>query len=275
VAEGLLRRARWDVRAFLMLAGMWTRVSWSYRTSFAVLTFASLVTTFLDFAAILVMFANVPALGGFGLAEIAFLYGTTSVSAGLADLVVGNVERLGQRIRLGSFDAMMVRPVGVLAQVCADQFAMRRLGRVIQGAAVLGWALAVVDVDWSVVRLVVLASMLVCGALIFTAFFVLGASFQFVSIDGSEVANAFTYGGHTLVQYPLTIYPRHLVTVLTFVLPVAFVNWYPALFVLGRPDPFGLPGWLRFASPLVALLLCALAGLAWRTGVRHYRSTGS
>lgn len=275
MADGLLRRAGWDVRAFLMLAGMWTRVSWSYRTSFAVLTFASLVTTFLDFAAILVMFANVPALGGFGLGEIAFLYGATSVSAGLADLVVGNVERLGQRIRLGSFDAMMVRPVGVLAQVCADQFALRRLGRVIQGVLVLGWALSVVEVDWSVVRLVVLASMLVFGALIFAAFFVLGASFQFVSIDGSEVANAFTYGGNTLVQYPLTIYPRHLVTVLTFMLPVAFVNWYPALFVLGRPDPFGLPGWLRFVSPLVALLLCGLAALAWRTGVRHYRSTGS
>ena len=141
--------------------------------------------------------------------------------------------------------------------------------------AVLGWSMAVVDVDWSAVRLVVLASMLVFGALIFTALFVLGASFQFVSIDGSEVANAFTYGGNTLVQYPLTIYPRHLVTVLTFVLPVAFVNWYPALFVLGRPDPFGLPGWLRFASPLVAMVVCALAAVAWRTGVRHYRSTGS
>jgi ABC-2 type transport system permease protein len=258
-----------------MLAGMWVRVSWSYRTSFLVLLLASLVTTFLDFAAILVMFANVRALGGFGLPEIAFLYGATAVSAGVADLVVGNVERLGQRIRLGSFDAMMVRPAGVLAQVCADQFALRRLGRVVQGVGVLGWALAVVDVDWSAARLAVLASMLVCGALIFVAFFVLGASFQFVSIDGSEVANAFTYGGHTLVQYPLTIYPARLVKVLTFALPVAFVNWYPALFVLGRPDPFGLPGWLQLASPVAAVVLCALAGAAWRTGVRRYRSTGS
>jgi ABC-2 type transport system permease protein len=45
--------------------------------------------------------------------------------------------------------------------------------------------------------------------------------------------------------------------------------------MLGRPDPLGTPGWLRWCSPLTALLVAAVAGLFWRTGVRHYRSTGS
>ena len=58
--------------------------------------------------------------------------------------------------------------------------------------------------------------------------------------------------------------------------PVAFVNWYPCLYLLGRDDPFGLPG-------LAAVLLArsppcsrrCLAMLVWRTGVRHYTSTGA
>ncbi len=62
---------------------------------------------------------------------------------------------------------------------------------------------------------------------------------------------------------------------LTFVIPVAFVNWYPALFILGRRDPFGLPSWVQFASPLAAVITLAAALLVWRTGVRHYSSTGS
>ncbi len=103
----------------------------------------------------------------------------------------------------------------------------------------------------------------------------LGASFQFVATDGSEVANAFTYGGDAMTQYPLTIYPVQVVKALTFVVPVAFVNWYPALYVLDRPDPFGLPTWLRFGSPVAALVVCTLAAVAWRGGVRRYRSTGS
>jgi ABC-2 type transport system permease protein len=170
---------------------------------------------------------------------------------------------------------MMVRPVGVFAQMCADEFAFRRVGRIAQGAAVLAWSLSAVDVDWGPARLAMLGSMLVCGAAIFLGLFVLGATFQFVSGDASEVANAFTYGGNTMTQYPLTIYPTEVVKALTFLVPVAFVNWYPALFILDVPDPFGLPDWLRFASPVAALVLCTLAALAWRTGVRHYRSTGS
>ena len=268
-------RIAWDLRAFTILAGMWVRVGWSYRTSFVVLTVSSLVITGVDFVAIVIMFANVDALGGFGLGQIGFLYGATAVCLGLADLAVGNVERLGRRVRLGTFDAMMVRPVGVFAQMCADEFAFRRVGRIAQGAAVLAWSLSVVDIDWGPARLAMLVSMLVCGAAIFLGLFVLGATFQFVSGDASEVANAFTYGGNTMTQYPLTIYPTEVVKALTFLVPVAFVNWYPALFILDVPDPFGLPDWLRFAAPVAALVLCTLSALAWRTGVRHYRSTGS
>ena len=117
--------------------------------------------------------------------------------------------------------------------------------------------------------------MVVSGSLIFGALFVLGATFQFVSNDASEVANAFTYGGNTMTQYPLTIYPTEVVKTLTFLVPVGFVNWYPALFILGIPDPFGLPSALQFAGPVAALVLGVLAAVAWRNGVRHYRSTGS
>ena len=263
------RSTRWgaDLRAFTILATMWVRVSWTYRTSF--------VITGVDFVAILVMFGNVDALGGFGLGQIAFLYGATALCLGIGDLVIGNVERLGRHVRLGTFDAMMVRPVGVFAQVCANEFALRRLGRVAQGTAILLWSLTVVDITWDPARVAMLGSLVVCGTAIFVGLFVLGAAFQFVSSDASEVANAFTYGGNTMTQYPLTIYPTEVVKALTFLVPVAFVNWYPALFILDVPDPFGLPGWLRFAAPVAAVVVCSLAALAWRAGVRRYRSTGS
>jgi len=53
------------------------------------------------------------------------------------------------------------------------------------------------------------------------------------------------------------------------------VSYFPALHVLGRPDPLGLPAWLQLASPLVAVAFLSVAGIAWRFGVAHYQSTGS
>jgi len=58
-------------------------------------------------------------------------------------------------------------------------------------------------------------------------------------------------------------------------LPLGFVSYYPALFLLDRPDPLGLPDWTRLLSPIAALALGACAYFGWCIGVRHYQSTGS
>ncbi|MDQ3628878.1 MAG: ABC transporter permease [Actinomycetota bacterium] len=260
---------------FAVIAGAWVRSGLTYRTSFVVMTLAGMVLTFLDFVIILVMFSHLDALGGFTLAQIAVLYGMSGLAIGVADLLLGNAETLGQRVRDGSLDQMLIRPVPTLVQVAADRFALRRLGRVVQATAVLGWGLASAPVDWSPLRVLVLVAAAVSGALIFASVFVMGGAFQVFAGDASEVANAFTYGGNTLTQYPLTIYPLEVVRAVTFVVPLAFVNWYPALYVLGVDDPFALPAVFQVASPVVAALFVGVAALTWRGALRHYRSTGS
>ncbi len=268
-------RAGEALRAYRLIAGMWIRSSMTYRTSFAITVLGNLVVTGLDFVAILLMFSQVDALGGWSLPEVAFLYGLSATAFGLADLTFGSMDVLGGRMRDGSFDILLVRPAPVLAQVAADRFALRRLGRITQGALVLGWALLTVDVDWTAAKVLLVPMMLVSGGVIFCALFVAGAAFQFLAQDAAEVQNAFTYGGTTLLQYPPTVFGKDFVRGVTFLLPLAFVNWVPAAHVLERPYPLDLPQWAAFASPLVAAVCCALAGWAWRAGLRSYRSTGS
>ncbi|MEU2269946.1 ABC transporter permease [Streptomyces olindensis] len=274
-APGLPGRVREGLRAYGLIAAMWIRSTMAYRASFVLTTFTNFAVTGLDFVAILLMFSSVDALGGFSLPEIAFLYGLSSLAFGLADLLIGSMERLGRRVRDGTLDTLLVRPAPVLAQVAADRFALRRLGRVTQGALVLGYALTTLDIDWTGPKLLLMPVMVVSGGAIFCSVFVAGAAFQFVAQDASEVQNAFTYGGATLLQYPPAVFAQDLVRGVTFVLPLAFVNWLPASYVLGRPYPLDLPRWVAFASPLVAVACCALAGVAWRVGLRSYRSTGS
>lgn len=263
------------LRAYRLIAGMWIRSAMTYRTSFVVTVCGNLAVTGLDFVGILLMFSQVDALGGWRLPEIAFLYGLSVTAFGIADLVLGSMDVLGSRIRDGSFDTLLVRPAPVLAQIGADHFAVRRLGRITQGAVVLVWALASVDVDWSAAKVLLVPLMVLCGAVIFCAVFVAGAAFQIFAQDAAEVQNAFTYGGTTLLQYPPTVFGKDFVRGVTFMFPLAFVNWVPACYVLGRPYPLDLPEWAAFAPPLVAAVCCGLAGLAWRAGLGSYRSTGS
>jgi ABC-2 type transport system permease protein len=273
VADGLASGLAVAPRQYAWIAAMWIRASLAYPASFWMLTLAGALITLLDFVGLGLMFATIDDLAGFELWQIALLYGASGIGIGVADLLIGSVELIGQHVRTGTLDSMLTRPLPLLVQVCADRFALRRLGRISQAAAVFAWGAW--SVDWSVPKVLVTVLMCVSASAIFFALFVGVSCVQFWTHDASEVANAFTYGGNTLTQYPLTIFPVEVVKSLTFVVPIAFVNWYPCLYLLDREDPFGMPGWFAVAPPFVAAALLALAALVWRTGVRRYTSTGS
>jgi ABC-2 type transport system permease protein len=261
------------VRTYLLLAWTWLRASAQYPIPLTMMILGSFVLNGMDVAAIWIIFQHTGSLGGFALAEVMFLYGTAGLSFALADMLFGNVDRLSQHIRAGTFDTMLIRPAGAFVQVATDRFSVHRFGRTAQAAVVLGIALPGLDPPWS--RLWMVPVMIGCGIVIFVSIFTIGGALQFLLTDAPEVTNAFTYGGSTLTQYPLSVYGGGLVKAVTFVVPLAFVNWQPGLYVLDRDDPFGLPYWLRFAAPAAALILAAAAALAWRAGIRRYRSTGS
>ncbi|NOL43292.1 transporter [Kribbella sandramycini] len=258
-----------------MLVQMWIRSTLAYPASFVMMVISAMLITGTDFVAILLMFSHLDVFGGFSLGEMALLYATSSMTLGFADLFTGSIERVGRRIREGTLDAYLIRPVPAFVQTAADEFRLDRIGRPLQALLVMILAFTRLDVDWTVAKGIMLVVSVVAGSVIFTAVFVLGAAFQFIAIDSAELANSFTYGGSTLTQYPLTVFGKEIVRAVTFVVPLAFVNYYPVLFVLDKPAPLGLPSWIGLLSPAVAVLMVALAALAWRAGLRRYRSTGS
>jgi ABC-2 type transport system permease protein len=260
---------------YVLLAWTWVRAAAQYPVSMILLTTGTLFVTCLDLAAIALIFVHTPRLAGFSGAEVLFLYGTSVVSFAIADILLGSAERLGQHVREGTLDAILVRPVSPLIQIATEDFSPRRLGKLIPALVVLALATRRVHVTWTTGRVIMIPVMLLSGVAIFGALWVLTTALQFVVIDAREAMNSVTYGGGFLTQYPLSVFGRDFVRTLTFLVPLAFVNWQPSLYILDRPDPLGLPAALRFGSPLVAVLLCAVAALAWRAGLRRYRSTGS
>ena len=263
------------VRTYVLLAGTWMRSAAQYPASMVMLMLTQAVANSLDLIAILIMFAHTPRLGGFSLAEVMFLYGTSGLSFALADLTIGTVERLGEHIQRGTLDTVLLRPVSPLVQIAAEDFNPRRLGRLIPAGIVLVVAVTRLHTHWTPVRVALVPLMVLGGLWIFWALWVLSAAWQFAVVDGKQAANSITYGGGFITQYPLSIFGRDVLRGLTWVLPLAFVNWEPGLYVLDRADPLGLPVFFRFATPLAAAALSVLAALAWRAGLRRYQSTGS
>jgi viologen exporter family transport system permease protein len=259
---------------YFRLVAARVRSQLQYRTSFALDFVGVFLVTFLDFAAILIIFQNVSALGGWTVGEVALLYGISGLAFALTDMFVGDLDLLMQQIRDGNFDLVLIRPRGTLFQVVTSEFQIRRLGRIAQAAAILVYALTRVHVEWTAGRVALLPIAVVSAAVIFGAVWVAATCIVFWSVEGRETANTFTYGGSFFSQYPINVYEAWLRRLLGFVIPMAFVAYLPALYILDKPDPLDLPRWLQFCSPVVAVVACLVAGFVWRFAVRHYRSAG-
>ena len=257
------------------LVGARVRSDLQYRTSFWMFFAGQFLVTFGDFVAIAILFSQVDQLAGWSLAEVAFLYGLTGVSFALADLAISQVESVGERIKLGNFDLLLIRPLGSLFQLAADDFALRRLGKVLQAAVVLTIAITRLDVHWTAWRIALVPITIASATVIFGAVWVATASICFWTVDSRELANTLTYGGNFMTQYPLPIYGVWIRRVMAYVVPLAFVSYFPAVSILGKRDPLHAPTWLGGLAPLVAVLMALVASAIWRTGIRHYRSTGS
>ena len=263
------------LRAYRIIGGARVRSDMQYRVSFVLFTLSQFTITFLDFVAILVVFSNVPSLAGWSLGQVAFLYGLGNFAFGLADLFVGSIEYVQVDIRTGTFDRLLLRPASPLVQVLADRFSLRRLGKVAEGALVFGIGCSAAGIHWNPARIAMTALSVITGATIFSAVWVLTACVCFWWVEAREAQNALTYGGSFMAQYPIGIYGIWLRRLLAYTVPVAFVNYFPATYVLGRHDRLGLPSWTPFVSPAVAAVSVMLAAATWRVADRHNPITGS
>jgi ABC-2 type transport system permease protein len=262
-------------RIYVRLAGARVRSEMQYRFSFMAQLAGQFLITVLDFLALVILLNRFQRIGTWTLPEVALLYGTSAIAFSLAELFMGDFDDFDRLVIRGEFDRVLLRPVGAALQVAGSGFRMRRAGRLLQGIIALAVALVLLQPAWGLDRWAFLAITVLGGALIFAAILIAGASTAFWTPQTGEVINVFTYGGQFMASYPMSIYQEWLRGFFTIVVPIAFVNYYPALYLLQKPDPFGLPAWLPFAAPVVAVLAFSAAVAFWRVGVRHYQSTGS
>ena len=109
----------------------------------------------------------------------------------------------------------------------------------------------------------------------FGALFIIGSTITFWTVQSIEVVNIFTYGGVEMMSYPMSIYDKWMRRLFTFIIPGIFMNYYPAIYILGKPDPLGMPWFAPLLSPIVGGMMMVLALAFWQSGIRHYQSTGT
>lgn len=268
---------RYAIGLYRRLIGVQIRSQMQYRLNFYVDILATALVTATVFISLAFIFERFGEIAGWTLAEVAFLYGMVESAFGVMDMLFSGFDpqNFGRQIRLGRFDQLLLRPTNITLQVLGSEFIMRRLGRIFQGGVILAFAANSLQIEWTLVKLLYLPVIFISLVVFFGGLFVIGATVTFWTLESIEVINILTYGGAEMMSYPMSIYPLGMRRFFTFVVPAIFLIYYPALYILEKPDPLGMAPTAYIMAPVAGLGVLTVGLLFWQYGIRHYQSTGT
>jgi ABC-2 type transport system permease protein len=253
------------------------RSQMQYRFPFLVELIVTGFVTISGFVTLAFVLQRFGSIAGWKLGEVALLYGLVETSFGIMDMIFSGFDpgNFGRQTRLGRFDQFLLRPVDITVQVLGSEFIIRRLGRIAQGFVILILALTMVQINWTFAKILFLPVVIASQIAFFGGLSIIGATISFWTLESIEIVNIFTYGGTEMMSYPMQIYPNWLRDFFSYILPAIFINYYPALYLLGKPDPLHFPTFAPFLAPLAGFGILAIALAFWKYGIRHYQSTGT
>lgn len=257
------------MRLYLKFLAIHLKSAMAYKTSFLFSCLSSALVTVNVFLGVVFLLDRFGTIGGYTLPQLALCYAVILTATSLAECFARGFDSFARVLAQAQFDRILVRPRSLVFQVLCQDMRPAMLARVVQGAAMLAVGIHSGAVAWTAAKALVLALMILCGAAIFFGLFLINAALCFFTTESLEVMNIFTDGPREYGKYPFGIYGRPVLMVLTFLVPLALVQYWPLQYLLGRG-----PGWYG-ALPLAALLFLLPCWGLWRLGVRHYRSTGS
>ncbi len=265
----------------LNIYGRLLRVQIRSQLQYRVQFWLDLITTGLmfgfEFGSIALVLQRFGDIQGWTLGEIAFLYSIAEIGFGLMRVLFGGFDPkdFGLDIRKGTFDQILLRPINITVQVLGLRFGLRRFGKIIFGIVLFITALRLTDIDWTTGKLLYLPIVIVSIALFFGGLFIVGATITFWTIDSIEVVNIITYGGGMVMSYPMTVFQNGVRRFFTYILPAVFLNYYPTLYFLDKPDPFDFPVFAPFLAPVAGIGVLMISLAFWQFGIKHYQSTGT
>lgn len=257
------------MRLYFRFLAIHIKSAMTYKASFFLSCAGHLLITLNSFLGVMFLLDRFGTIGGYTLPQLALCFSVILSATSLAECFARGFDAFPRILREAQFDRILVRPRSLVGQVLCQDLKLTMLSRVLQAAVMLIWAIRSGAVVWTAQKAFVLALMILCGAVVFFGLFLLRSALCFFTLEGLEVMNIFTDGAREYGKYPFGVYGRGVLYLLTFLVPLALVQYWPLQYLLDRG-----PGWYGLL-PIAALAFLLPCALLWRFGVRHYCSTGS
>ena len=242
----------------------------SYRADFVISTFGMILTNVVGFISFYILFRNFPSINGWSYYEMLFLYGFSLVALTPLQCLFDNNWNLRFHVRSGDFIKYCFRPINIFFYFISEVFDVKGLGQLFFGIGTIVYAWSHLDIAVTPKAIALLIVYLLAASLFMIAIMNAAAATCFWVINSGYVM-VVMFRFKDYAKYPASIFDGIFKILFTFVIPIAFVAYYPGLVIL-RPENVPMLSWF---SPVIGLFFFYLSYKFWIIGASKYSGTGS
>jgi len=272
--EGNLKKRGffWYCKIYIKIITQDIKVKLNYRADFIISNFAQILHHVSGFIMFWLIFRSFPSIAGWNYEEMLFFYGFSLIAFTPTQCFFDNNWGLPWRVRSGDFIKYCFRPINTFFYYISEVFDMKGLGQLAAGIAVLTYAWIKLKLGFSVLTAVLLLLNLTGASLFMIAMLNLSAATVFWTTGSGGIGiMELVVRFRDYSRYPITIFNGFLKFLFTFVIPMAFISYYPSLVFL-RPGELPL---LTLLCPLIGAAFFVLSCFVWMKGAKNYSGTGS
>jgi ABC-2 type transport system permease protein len=241
----------------------------NYRADFIISNFAQILDHASGFVVFWLIFQNFPSIDGWNHNQMLFFYGFSLIAFTPTQCLLDNNWSLHHNVYSGDFIKYKLRPINIFFYYMSEVFDLKGFGQLVAGIAVLTYAWIQLEIGFSFTILLLLIINLTAASLVMGAMLNLAAASIFWLTNSFMLFLIIRFRDYA--RYPITIFGSFFRILFTFVIPMAFISYYPSLTFL-QPDNIPL---LTLLSPLIGAAFFTLSYFVWMKGAKNYSSTGS
>lgn len=262
-------------RLCMRMMGASLRGQMQYRLSFVLDVIFGLFIQGFGLLFVAIVLLQFDSVAGWHAWEVALIYGIRLTAHGLWTLCANQMHRFDQIVQNGEWDRYLIRPIPVWAQFMFSQMRLTVIIDVLLGVTTLVVAIANLNIDWSIAKVLFLVAAIVGGAALDGGIQLFWAGFTFRYMETLPIRVVFDQMQDRFANFPMNVFDRPLRLVLTWAIPLAFMAWVPASVVLGVEERVPVPIWIALGSPLVGAIVFGGSLALFRALAQQYQSSGS
>ena len=265
-----MRRFLRSWRLVLRISALTFRAQLEYRTDFVMRIALGVAwqVSIIVFATVLL--GNFPGMGGWPSRAVLLIAAMRMMSHAFFELFFGRSLELAALVQEGFVDVYLLRPMPVYRQVQLASFPSNAIGDLLVGVSISVIAVRESHLHWGLAHASYGVLALLGGTLVEAAIFTTLSSAHLHFPAASAWSNWVEELMGTFGYYPLKFLPTVISGAFTFVLPLAFIAYFPVAILTGNTAGLGVPVAFAAWAPGVGLLAYVGSRLIWNRSLRYY-----